>query len=79
MYWGLGIGDWGLDVLNFIFQNNEVKVQRIFTASLTKDESSKKKLAKMIFSSYPYKIKDVEYNPNKKELFIALHNGTIFC
>ena len=73
----IGDKDGELDVLNFIFQNNEVKVQRIFTASLTKDDSSKKKLAKMIFSSYPYKIKDVEYNPNKKELFIALHNGTI--
>ena len=31
----------------------------------------------MLFSNYPYKIKDVAYNPNKKELMIALHNGTI--
>ena len=31
----------------------------------------------MILGNYPYKIKDVAYNPNKKELFIALHNGTI--
>jgi hypothetical protein len=77
----IGDKDGDLDVFNFIFSNddnyNDVKVQRIFTASLTKDDSSKKKIAKMIFGNYPYKIKDIAYNPNKKELFIALHNGTV--
>ena len=28
-------------------------------------------------NSYPYKIKNVSYNPRKKELLIALGNGTI--
>ena len=75
----IGDKDGDLDVLNFIFQNNssEIKVQRIFTASLTKDFSNKNKFTKMILGNYPFKIKDVAYNPNKKELFIALHNGTI--
>ena len=77
----IGDKDGDFDVFNFIFSNddnyNDVKVQRIFTASLTKDDSSKKKIAKMIFGNYPYKIKDIAYNPNKKELFIALHNGTV--
>ena len=75
----IGDKDGDLDVLNFIFQNNsnDIKVQRLFTTSLTKDDSNKKKITKMIFGNYPYKIKDVAFNPNKKELFIALHNGTI--
>ena len=75
----IGDKDGDLDVLNFIFQNNsnEIKVQRIFTASLTKDFSNKNKFTRMILGNYPFKIKDVAYNPNKKELFIALHNGTI--
>ena len=77
----IGDKDGDFDVFNFIFSNddnyNDVKVQRIFTGSLTKDDSSKKKIAKMIFGNYPYKIKDIAYNPNKKELFIALHNGTV--
>jgi DNA-binding beta-propeller fold protein YncE len=73
----IGDRDGNLDVLNFILKNNENKVQRIFTTSFTKDDSTKKKFTKMLFSNYPYKIKDVAYNPNKKELIIALHNGTI--
>ena len=75
----IGDKDGDLDVLKFIFQNNsnEIKVQRIFTASLTKDFSNKNKFTRMILGNYPFKIKDVAYNPNKKELFIALHNGTI--
>ena len=73
----IGDRDGNLDVLNFILKSNENKVQRIFTTSFTKDDSTKKKFTKMLFSNYPYKIKDVAYNPNKKELIIALHNGTI--
>jgi len=73
----IGDKDGEIDVLNVIFQNNDIKVQRVFSASLTKDISNKAKLTKMILGNYPYKIKDVDYNPNKKELFIALHNGTI--
>ena len=73
----IGDKDGEIDVLNFIFQNNEIKVQRVFSASLSREQSNKVKLTKMILGNYPYKIKDVDYNPNKKELFIALHNGTI--
>ena len=73
----IGDKDGDIDVLNLIFQNNEIKVQRIFSSSLTKELSTTNKFTKMILGNYPYKIKDVDYNPNKKELFIALHNGTI--
>ena len=73
----IGDKDGNIDVLNFIFQNNEIKVQRIFSSSLTKEQSNTNKITKMILGNYPYKIKDVDYNPNKKELFIALHNGTV--
>ena len=75
----IGDKDGDLDVLNFTFENNstDIKVQRIFSASLVKDSINKNKFTKMILGNYPYKIKDVAYNPNKKELFIALHNGTI--
>ena len=73
----IGDKDGNIDVLNSIFQNNEVKVQRVFSVSLTKEQSNTNKFTKMILGNYPYKIKDVDYNPNKKELFIALHNGTI--
>ena len=73
----IGDKDGNIDVLNFIFQNNEIKVQRIFSSSLTKGQSNTNKITKMLLGNYPYKIKDVDYNPNKKELFIALHNGTI--
>ena len=75
----IGDKDGDLDVLNFIFQNNsnDLKVQRIFTSSLNKGFAKKNKFTKMILGNYPFKIKDVAYNPNKKELFIALHNGTI--
>ena len=66
-----------IDVLNFIFNNNDIKVQKVFSASLVKDTANKNTFTKFILGNYPYKIKDVEYNPNKKELFIALHNGTI--
>ena len=55
----IGDKDGDLDVLNFIFQNNssKIKVQRIFTASLTKDFSNKNKFTKMILGNYPFKIK----------------------
>ena len=75
----IGDKDGDLDVLNFIFQDNsnDIKVQRVFTASLNKGFSNKNKFTKMLLGNYPYKIKDVAYNPSKKELLIALHNGTI--
>ena len=75
----IGDKDGDLNVLNFIFENNstDIKVQRVFTSSLAKNTANKNKFTKMLLGNYPYKIKDVAYNPNKKELFIALHNGTI--
>ena len=73
----IGDKDGYIDVLNFIFNNNDIKVQKVFSASLVKDTANKNTFTKFILGNYPYKIKDVEYNPNKKELFIALHNGTI--
>ena len=73
----IGDKDGNIDVLNFNFSYNDIKVQKIFSAELIKDTNNKNTFTKMILVNYPYKIKDVEYNPNKKELFIALHNGTI--
>jgi hypothetical protein len=66
-----------IDMFDFEIEENDIKVRRIFTASLTKDDSTKKKFAKILFGNYPFKIQDIEYNPNKKEILIALHNGTI--
>ena len=73
----LGDKDGDLDVIKMIFGNNDIQVQRAFSTSLIRNENKKNKITKYLFGNYPYKIKDVEYNPNKKELMIALHNGTI--
>ena len=73
----IGDKDGDLDVIRIVFGNNEIQAQRAFSTSLIKEDNKKNKLTKYILGNYPYKIKDVEYNPNKKELFVALHNGTI--
>ena len=74
----VGDKDGDLDVIKMVFGNNgDIQVQRAFSTSLIKDENKKNSFTKLLLGNYPYKIKDVEYNPNKKELMIALHNGTI--
>ena len=55
----------------------DIQAQRAFSTSLIRNENKKNKITKYLLGNYPYKIKDVEYNPNKKELMVALHNGTI--
>ena len=74
----VGDKDGDLDVIKMVFGNNgDIQVQRSFSTSLIRNENKKNSLTKLLLGNYPYKIKDVEYNPNKKELMVALHNGTI--
>ena len=74
----VGDKDGDLDVIKMVFGNNgDIQVQRSFSTSLIRNENKKNTLTKLLLGNYPYKIKDVEYNPNKKELMVALHNGTI--
>ena len=74
----IGDRDGDLDVIKMVFENNgEIQGQRVFSTSLIRDENKKNKFTKILLGNYPYKIKDVEYNPKKKELMVALHNGTI--
>ena len=76
----IGDKDGNLDILSFdISQNNELenkaKITKIFNSCLS--VNSKNKIANMIIRNFPYKINDVWYNPKKKEIFVALENGTI--
>ena len=74
----IGDKDGDLDVIKMVFGNNgDIQAQRAFSTSLIRKKKKKNKFTKLLLGNYPYKIKDVEYNPNKKELMIALHNGTI--
>ena len=73
----IGDKEGDLDVIKMVFENNELQAQRAFSTSLIRNENKKNKITKYLLGNYPYKIKDVEYNPNKKELMVALHNGTI--
>ena len=73
----IGDKDGDLDVIKMVFGAKDIQAQRAFSTSLIRDDNKKNTLTKYILGNYPYKIKDVEYNPNKKELMIALHNGTI--
>ena len=74
----IGDKDGDLDVIKMVFGNKgDIQVQRAFSTSLIRNENKKNSFTKLLLGNYPYKIKDVEYNPNKKELMIALHNGTI--
>lgn len=76
----IGDKDGNLDILylDIIKKNeNEIKTQitRIFNASLSKN--SQNKFTNIISRNFPYKINDIWYNPKKKELLVALNNGTI--
>ena len=74
----IGDKDGDLDVIKMVFGNKgDIQVQRAFSTSLIRNENKKNSFTKLLLGNYPYEIKDVEYNPNKKELMIALHNGTI--
>ena len=74
----IGDKDGNLDVINIIFGNKgDIQAHRGFSTSLIRNENKSNEFTKIILGNYPYKIKDVEYNSNKKELMIALHNGTI--
>ena len=74
----IGDKDGDLDVIKMVFGNKgDIQVQRAFSTSLIRNENKKNSFTKLLLGNYPYKIKDVEYNPNKKELMVALHNGTI--
>lgn len=69
-----------LEIYSFdISQNSEnekkTKVTKIFNTTLSMN--SKNKISDMITRNFPYKVNDIWYNPKKKEILIALANGTI--
>lgn len=49
-------------------------IERQFSTSLQKDRNS---ITEVFSLNLPYGVKDALYNPNKKEIYIALNNGTI--
>ena len=74
----IGDKDGDLDVIKMVFgPKSDIQAQRAFSTSLIRNENKKNKITKYLLGNYPYKIKDVEFNPNKNELMVALHNGTI--
>ena len=87
----LGDKNGNLNVINFeliipensdnISENSSQKkfnLQIIFNISLnTLVDNAAKKFTKIVLNSYPYKIKNICYNPRKKEILIALGNGTV--
>ena len=60
-------------------ENGEIikkfKIKKILDINLNNE--NKGKIANMILRNFPYKVNDICYNPRKKEIFIALDNGTI--
>lgn len=85
------IGDYygNVHILNFIFpeekieENSDIKklfkIQKIFSNSLFNEAPTilNNKMTNLILGNYPYKIKDINYNTNKNEIFISLSNGTV--
>ena len=56
-------------------KNNIIKIRKILSTSLNNE--NKGIITNIILQNYPHKINDVCYNPKKKEIFIALDNGTV--
>ena len=60
-------------------ENGEIikkfKIKKILDINLNNE--NKGKITNMILRNFPYKVNDICYNPRKKEIFIALDNGTI--
>ena len=54
---------------------NQFKVKKILNISLNND--NKGKLTNMLLRNFPYKVNDICYNPKRKEILVALDNGTI--
>jgi hypothetical protein len=55
--------------------NNQIKIKRILNICVNNDQ--KGKLTNMILRNFPYKINDICYNPKRKEIILALDNGSI--
>ena len=77
------VGDRNGNIYIFLFEiiqednssNNIFKLKNILSTSLNND--TKGKITNMLLRNFPYKINDICYNPKKKEIFIALENGTV--
>ena len=52
-----------------------IKIRKILSTSLNNE--NKGTITNIILQNYPYKINDICFNPKKKEIFIALDNGTV--
>ena len=55
--------------------NNQIKIKRILNICVNNDQ--KGKLTNMILRNFPFKINDICYNPKRKEIILALDNGSI--
>ena len=52
-----------------------LKIRKILSTTLKNE--NKGMISNIILQNYPYTINDVCYNPKKKEIIIALENGTV--
>ena len=53
----------------------KIKINKILSTSL--NSSNKGKITNMITRNFPFKINDICFSPKKKEIIIALENGTV--
>ena len=78
----IGDKEGNLEILSFDITKNgkikKAKVTKIFNSSLAiNSKNAFTEITDMITGSFPYKINDIWYNPKKKEILVALANGTI--
>jgi hypothetical protein len=79
----IGNKEGNLEILSFDITKNadkikKAKITKIFNSSLLMNSKNAiTEITDMITGSFPYKINDVWYNPKKKEIFVALANGTV--
>ena len=65
------------NINNENYSSNQIKVKITKILSTSLNSSNKGKITSMITRNFPFKINDVCYNPKKKEIIIALENGTV--
>ena len=78
----IGDSEGNFDMFSFNLSKKNIKgiekeyfnIERQFSTSLQKDRNS---ITEVFSLNLPYGVKDALYNPNKKEIYIALNNGTI--
>ena len=76
----IGDKEGNLEIFSFDISKNsdnetKAKITRILNANLS--NNSQNKFTSMITRNFLYKINDIWYNPRKKEILVALDNGTV--